>query len=247
MGNGTRLLEYRLDEATNVKKSSSLLADELGFFDGIDQLILDFLNRSEKLLPGESKHYALCSLVRTQLIKSCNNMLRHHIGDAFAATRLATDAALFSLLMSRGMLSENDYLTSRRARDDAVKLLGKRIKAGDTFPPIFLAIRQVRSDHSSHAHADPVALANRINKLPDGSIKYSGFQTMDDPNDFRYFFIGMLWVAGMCFRGFLHVQETEFAEDVSRFLARLNDWKAALHNHRRAIGIFPARGDDEGF
>ncbi|SCB58097.1 hypothetical protein GA0061105_10421 [Rhizobium aethiopicum] len=85
MGNGRRLLEYRLEEATNAKESSSLLADELGFFDGIDQLILDFLNRSDKLLPGESKHYALCSLVRTQLIKSCNNMLRHHVGDAFAA------------------------------------------------------------------------------------------------------------------------------------------------------------------
>jgi hypothetical protein len=247
MCNGRRLREYRLDEAMNVRKSSSLLAIELTFFDGIDQLILDFLNRNDKLRPGESKYYALCSLVRTQLVKSCNNMLRHHVGDAFAAMRLATDAALFSLLMSHGMLSEDDYLTSRRARDDAVKLLGRRIKAGDSFPPIFLAVRQVRSEHSSHAHADPIALANRIRHLPDGSIKYSGFQTMDDPNDFRYFFMGMLWVGGMCFRGFLHVQETEFAEDISPFLMRLNDWKAALQTRRRAIGVFPERGNDEGF
>ncbi|NKM58479.1 hypothetical protein GFL21_28965 [Rhizobium anhuiense] len=247
MGNGRRLLEYRLDEATNVQESSSVLMTELGFFDDIDQLILDFLNRGDKLRAGESKHYVLCSLVRTQLTKSCNNMLRHHVGDAFAAMRLATDAALFSLLMSHGMLSENDYLTSRRARDDAVRVLGQRIKAGVPFPPIILAIRQVRSDHSSHAHADPIALANRIKRLPGGSIKYSGFQRIDDLVDFRYFFMGMLWVAGMCFRGFLHVQEIEFAEDVSPFLTRLNDWKGALHSHRRSIGIFPERGDEAGF
>jgi hypothetical protein len=70
---------------------------------------------------------------------------------------------------------------------------------------------------------------------------------MDDTNDFRYFFMGMLWVGGMCFRAFLHIQEVEFAEDVSSLLARLNVWKAELHAHRRAIGVFPDQGEDEGF
>jgi hypothetical protein len=242
-----RLFEYRLDEAANVDESSLLLTTELGLFDQIDQLMIDFLNRQDALRLGESKYYALCSLARTQLLKACNSMLRHHISDAFAAMRLATDAALFSMLMSNGMLSENDYLTNVRARDDAVRLLGRRIKAGEILPPILLAVRKVRSDHSSHAHADPIALANRITHFPDGSIQYSGFQQMDDANDFRYFFMGMLWVGGMCFRAFLHIQETEFGEDVSSFLARLNVSKAELHSRRRAIGVFPDRGDDEGF
>lgn len=242
-----RLFEYRLDEAANVDESSLLLTTELELFDQLDQLMIDFLNREDALRPGESKHYALCSLSRTQLLKACNNMLRHHVSDAFSAMRVATDAALFSMLMSNGMLSENEYLTSRSSRDDAVRLLGKRIKAGEIFPPILLAVRKVRSDHSGHSHADPIALANRIDHLPDGSIRYSGFQQMDNDSDFRYFFMGMLWVGGMCFRAFLYVQETEFGEDITSFLTRLNIWKAELHNRRRAIGVFPDRGDDEGF
>ncbi len=247
MVSGRKIREFILDETTISRNSLVILDTELQYFDSLMELILDFLNRQDELREGETKYYMLCSLCKTQIIKACINISRQHIGDAFTASRLAADAALYSLLMSLGRLSESEYMDSRTARDNAIKTLSHDVRKGVKFPDVLLAVRQVRTNHSPHAHADPISLANRIVKTPDGKLKYSTFQDLDDPLDFRYFFMGMLWVGGMCLRSFLYIQETEFKEDVRVFSNRLDVWKRSLQSHRRAIGVFPNDDNEAGF
>lgn len=244
---GKRLKTFMEDEDNFVRFSWPELQNELIFFDQLDQIMLDFLNREHHLRDGESKYYALCSLARTQTIKACNNILRRHVGDAFNASRLATDAALFSVVMSMGLLSESDYLNNRKARDNAFRRLGQLDASAEELPQFISALRTIRSDHSAHAHADPIALANRITNYADGTVQYSGFQDVKDPLQLKYYFMGMLWVGAACLRAFLHIQETEFNEDVSRLLARLSQFKQSLHSHRCAVGLFPDLPLSEGF
>lgn len=244
---GQKLWEFMSDEAIISEDSFSELHSELPFFDCLMELYLDFLNREHQLRNGESKYYALCSLSRTQTIKACTNMMRAHVADAFASARVAADAALYALLMNMGRLSEADYLAETRAKNDALRKLGADLRSGIEIPSIVRAVHKVRSDHSPHAHADPISLASRIVTNTDGTIQYSHFQELQDRLDFRYFFMGMLWVGGMCLHAFLTIQHNEFGEDVSSLTERLNKWKIDLGDHRRAVGIFPDRPDADGF
>lgn len=244
---GRILRDFIADEINLGNDSFEDLKEEIPYFDELNEIILDFLNRKESLEPGETKYYVLCSLCRTQTIKACTNMMRWHVSDAFSATRLATDAALYALLMMLGRLSEDEYLSSRKARDDAVRQLGADIQKGVKVPPIVLAVRQVRTDHSPHAHADPITLANRMIEREGGQYQYSAFQSIDDPQQFRYYFMGMLWVGGMCFRAFLEVQQEVFGEDVSLYVERLMAWKLSLFEHRRSLEIFPDSPLEDGF
>lgn len=241
-----KLHEMMMDEAQISAQSLELLHSELPFFDELIELILDFLNRNRNMQPGETKYYLMCSLVRTQLTKACLCIIRLHVSDCFSASRLAADAALFALLMAMGMLSETDYLESERVRNSSVRLLSQHIREGADFPAIVKAVWQVRKMHSPYAHADPVSLAGRVLQNADGTIAYSSFQNMED-QEFRYYFMGMLWVGAMCLGAFLHVQETAYGEDVTYFKQRLDRWKARIRNHRRERGIWPERGDEEGF
>lgn len=244
---GRKLREFMSDEAIISENAFFELRQELPFFDSLMELYLDLLNREDALRNGESKYYALCSLSRTQTIKACTNMLRAHVADGFAASRIAADAALYALMMSTGRLSEADYLAESRAKNDALRKLGADIRNGVEIPSIILAVHQVRALHSPHAHADPISLSNRIIKNIDGTIRYSHFQELDESLDLRYFFMGFLWVGGMCLRAFLDIQHREFGEDVSTLTASLDQWKSALTDHRRSSGIFPERSDTDGF
>ena len=71
---GEKLLMFMTDEALISAASLRTLQNELSFFDSINELYLDFLNRADSLSPGESKYYMLCSLCRTQLLKSAANI-----------------------------------------------------------------------------------------------------------------------------------------------------------------------------
>jgi len=242
----TKLLDFIHDEDVNTENSLELLKDELPFVESLINIYLDFLNRQTNLRPGETKYYYLCSVCKTQTLKACINFLRLQISDGFSSSRIAADGALYALLMSMGRLSEDDYLNSQKARDEAIRKIGNDKKLGFEFPEILLMIREVRSMHSPHAHADPIFFVDRMIRHDSGEIGYSNFQQIND-FDYRYFFMGMLWVGGMSLRAFLYIQEKEFDENVSRFSDRLKIWTTSLYDHRRAIGIFPNRPDDEGF
>lgn len=242
----TSLQGLMLDEAANANSTMQQLRAELVLLNRIDRLFADFLSRRPEAMEGEAKYFVLASLARIQILKACANYVRLHIGDAYSASRLAADAAFYATMMSLGHMSEEEYKQDFRKRNSLAKSIRRKIDGGEVFPPIVAALLVVTKQHSAHAHADPISLANRTKRDEQG-VTISFFQDIEGEKDLKYLFMGMLWVGSMCLKAFVDIAARDFGEDMSDFLARLAAWKAEILSHRRALGIFPDATDEAGF
>ncbi|MER8832335.1 hypothetical protein NKJ72_21375 [Mesorhizobium sp. M0045] len=242
----TSLRGLMLDEAANADATMQRLGAELVLLDRMDRTFADFLSRRPDAMEGEGKYFVLASLARIQILKSCANYVRLHIGDAYSASRLAADAAFYATMISLGHMSEEEYQRDFRKRNSLAKSIRRKIDSGEDFPPIVAALLFVTKEHSAHAHADPISLANRT-RCDEQGVTISFFQDIEDDKDLKYLFMGMLWVGSMCLKAFVDIAARDFGEDVSGFLARLEAWKADILAHRRAIGIFRDVPDGAGF
>lgn len=237
------------DDANNLSWSLTRLSAELPFVEELDGIYNDFQNRRSDLREGETKYFALCHLARVATLKACTAMMRNHVSDGYTSSRQAADAAFYAVMMSIGRMTEEQYQSDFMHRVTLQRNIRNEIKKGlpQGMPPIVAALQMVFYEHSKHAHADPMALANRVIVQPDGSVLFSFYQPIDDDTDFRYFFLGMLWVGGMCLKAFVDIQKRVFDEDVQHFVDRIDAFKANMIRHRQAMGVFPDMGIEHGF
>jgi len=185
---------------------------------------------------GETKFYVLCSLCRSQLLKAVADLLRLHVSGAFTSSRVGAEAAFYALLMSMGRLSERDYLENEKARTNAIRQIGNDLRDGKgSFPKILLAVREARDQHGAHAHADPLAFANRLIKTAEGEVSYTVFQQVDNDIDFRMFFLRLLWDGLMQLRAFTHIQHAVYGEDVAKLNKELDLLKAKYETCKKVL------------
>ncbi|CAH2394265.1 hypothetical protein [Mesorhizobium ventifaucium] len=245
-----RLGYMAADDANNFVGSIVTLIEDLPFLDELEGMFDDFQNRNRVMGEGEMKYYALCHLARVATLKACTASMRQHTSDGFSSSRQATDAAFYAVMMSIGRMTEDQYLNDFKHRNTLQGKIRKEIEKSGLpadIPPIVVALQTVFYSHSKHAHADPMALANRVIQHPGGKVSLSFYQAIEDDADFRYFFLGMLWVGGMCLKAFVDIQQSVFGEDVTSFDARITAFKAKMIAQRQAIGVFPDKGVEYGF
>ncbi|WP_421423337.1 hypothetical protein [Agrobacterium rosae] len=235
---GQKIRHFLQDEQNICEESLKIIENDLVLFDELSAFYLEFLNRPRELQEGETKFHILSSLCRSQLLKAVSDLLRLHVSSAFTSSRIGAEAALYGLLMSMGRLSEQEYLESEQARTNAIKKIGKDLKNNaESFPKILLAVREARNQHGVHAHADPLAFANRLIKNDEGTISYTVFQEVENDIDYRMLFLRILWDGLMYLRAFTHIQQTVYDEDVSELNVNLDVMKAKLETWKRALMI----------
>lgn len=111
---GSDILKLQMDEAANLRLSIQGASLEARLFDELAQFFKNFVNHDHKPVEGRTKYFALSALSRNYVVKSCANLMKQHTSDAFAAARIALEAAFYAYALALNVITENQYLDDPR-------------------------------------------------------------------------------------------------------------------------------------
>lgn len=235
---GKRLFDFIHDEEINLKNSLYELAEELHFFDELTEIYNAWLNQEHDLLSGHTKYYALCSLARSHIYQACSSYCRQHFSTAMVGARVALDAAFFAEMMSKGYLSEDEYLHDQKKRSRLGRTAWDELKKGKLDERVRRVLQAMNSLSDHGAHPSPPTWANRI-VMEDKGIFLSFFQEAVDSDHLKYQFLSILWFGGMALSSFLHIDREVFQQDTARWLLLLEEWKERMEANRTKLRISP--------
>ena len=232
-------MRFLADEQSNLNGSLAEMRADLAFHDELDALFSSFLYRRDPLRFGETKYFAFGEVVRGQILRALANVTRPHLSEAFAASRVALEAAFYAKMISMGQISEDEYFEDPKKKAQLARNVRNLRREGkvDETVGVILDTKSLHSENGSHADAS--IFRHRVEQFPGGSLKVSFFQSPPS-SEVRYHFLGMLWVEGLCLKALVEIARDEFRDDVASWISRLDGFKERLQSYRLANGIGPA-------